>query len=83
MQQHTHVQNAHDHALGGGQSFGVDFGGNGGGIATFGLSVGIINTNTYQGPYSATANTATNQNAGSGSSENMPPFIVLNYLIKT
>ena len=87
---HTHTQDAHGHALGGGQSFGTNFGANAGGVATFGLNVGIINTNTYQGPYSATNTTATNQNttatnqnAGSGSSENMPPFVVLNYLIKT
>lgn len=86
---HTHVQNAHGHDLGPGQSFGTSFGGNAGGVATFGLSVAIINTNTYQGPYSANANTATNQNttatnqnAGSGSSENMPPFVVTNYIIK-
>jgi microcystin-dependent protein len=87
---HTHTQNAHGHDLGGGQSFGTSFGPNAGGVATFGLSVAIINTNTYQGPYSAMANTATNQNttatnqnAGSGASENMPPFVVLNYIIKT
>jgi len=83
MQTHTHIQNAHAHELGPGQSFGTSFGPNAGGVATFGLSVAIINTNTYQGPYSATSVTATNQNAGSGSSENMPPFVVLNYIIKT
>ena len=86
---HTHTQDAHGHALGGGQSFGVNFGANSGGAATFGLNAGIINTGTYQGPYSAlntTATnqntTATNQNAGFGLSENMPPFVVLNYIIK-
>ena len=86
---HTHTQNAHGHDLGGGQSFGVNFGANSGGAATFGLNAGVINQGTYQGPYSATANTATNQNttatnqnAGSGSSENMPPFVVTNYIIK-
>lgn len=82
MQTHTHVQDAHGHTLGGGQSFGTNFGANAGGVATFGLNVGIINTNTYQGPYSALSTTATNQNAGSGSSQNMPPFVVLNYIIK-
>jgi hypothetical protein len=87
---HTHTQNAHGHDLGPGQSFGTSFGPNAGGVATFGLAVQIINTNTYQGPYSANANTATNQNttatnqnAGSGSGENMPPFLVTNYIIKT
>jgi microcystin-dependent protein len=83
MQTHTHVQNAHGHDLGGGQNFGVNFGANAGAGATFGLHVDIINTGTYQGPYSATANTATNQNAGSGLSENMPPFLVTNFIIKT
>jgi microcystin-dependent protein len=82
MQTHTHVQNAHGHDLGGGQSFGVNFGSNSSGAATFGLNAGIINSGTYQGPYSAMANTATNQNAGSGLQENMPPFVVLNYIIK-
>ena len=82
MQTHTHIQNAHGHTLGGGQPFGTNYGPNAGGIATFGLAVAFVNSNTYQGPYSATNNTATNQNAGSGSSENMPPFLVTNYIIK-
>jgi microcystin-dependent protein len=87
---HTHTQNAHGHDLGGGQSFGMSFGNNDGGFATFGAAVAVINQGTYQGPYSALANTATNQNttatnqnAGSGSGENMPPFLVTNYIIKT
>lgn len=82
LQTHTHTQNPHGHSLGPGQSFGTSFGPNAGGVATFGLSVAIINTNTYQGPYSADSTTATNQNAGSGSSQNMPPFVVVNYIIK-
>jgi microcystin-dependent protein len=87
---HTHTQNAHAHDLGGGQSFGMNFGGNGGAGATFAVAVADINCGTYQGPYSANSTTATNQsttatnqNAGSGSSENMPPFVVINYIIKT
>ena len=87
---HTHTQNAHGHNLGDGQSFGMSFGGNGGAGATFAVAVADINCGTYQGSYYATANTATNQsttatnqNAGSGSSENMPPFVVINYIIKT
>lgn len=82
LQTHTHIQDAHGHTLGSGQSFGVNFGANNSGAATFGLNAGIINTTTYQGPYSALNTTATNQNAGSGSSQNMPPFVVLNYIIK-
>jgi hypothetical protein len=67
---------SHNHTLGPGQSFGTNFGGNGGGVATFGLSVGVINTNTYQGPYEAQAN-------GSGQSHNnTQPTMILNYIIK-
>jgi len=61
---HNHSQNAHDHSLGPGQSFGVDFGGNAGGGATFRLAVAAVNTNTYQGAYGIGANTATNNAAG-------------------
>jgi hypothetical protein len=86
---HTHTQNAHGHDLGGGQSFGMAFGGNAGGFATFGIALAFVNQSTYQGPYSALGNTATNQNTtatnqntGAGSGENMPPFLVTNYIIK-
>jgi len=86
---HTHIQNAHGHDLGGGQSFGMSFGGNAGAFATFAVAVQFINQGTYQGPYSALGNTATNQNTtatnqntGSGSGENMSPFLVTNYIIK-
>lgn len=82
MQTHTHIQDAHGHTLGPGQDFGMEFGGNPGGFATFKVSVASINGASYQGAYSANNTTATNQNAGSGSSENMPPFVVLNYIIK-
>jgi microcystin-dependent protein len=61
---HNHTQNAHDHALGPGQTFGVNGayfgGGNNGGAATFRLTGTAINDTTYQGPYSANSNTATN-----------------------
>jgi hypothetical protein len=67
----------------------MSFGGNAGAFATFAVAVQFINQGTYQGPYSALANTATNQNTtatnqntGAGSGENMPPFLVTNYIIK-
>lgn len=83
MPSHTHTQNAHGHALGGGQDFGMDFGGNAGGFATFRVGVNAINTTTYQGPYSAVSTTATNQNTGGGGAHNnMQPTIILNYIIK-
>jgi microcystin-dependent protein len=83
MPTHTHTQNAHGHALGGGQDFGMDFGGNGGGFATFRVGVNAINTSTYQGSYSAMSTTATNQNTGGGGAHNnTQPTMVLNYIIK-
>lgn len=67
---------SHGHSLGPGQSFGVNFGANAGGAATFGLNAGIINTTTYQGPYSA-SNTG-----GGGSHNNVQPSLVVNHIIK-
>lgn len=68
---------SHTHTLGPGQSFGTNFGGNPGAFATFGLSVGVINQATYQGPYEAQAN------GGGGSHPNVQPSLVLNYIIRT
>lgn len=82
MQTHTHIQNAHGHDLGPGQSFGMAFGNQDAAFAVFKVAVSSINGGSYQGPYSANSATATNQNTGSGSSENMPPFLVTNYIIK-
>lgn len=82
MQTHTHIQNAHGHDLGPGQSFGMAFGNQDAAFAVFKVGVSSINGGSYQGPYSANSTTATNQNAGSGSSDNMPPFLVTNYIIK-
>lgn len=67
---------SHAHTLGPGQSFGVNFGANNSGAATFGLNAGIINTTTYQGPYEAQAN------GGNGAHPNVQPSLVTNYIIK-
>jgi microcystin-dependent protein len=87
MPSHTHTQNAHTHDLGPGQSFGMSGtnfgGGNAGAFAVFGAAVQVINQGTYTGPYSATSNTATNQNTGGGGAHNnMQPTILMNYIIK-
>lgn len=83
MPSHTHTQNAHGHDLGPGQSFGMSFGGNGGAFTTLIAQVQFINQGSYQGPYSANANTATNQNTGGGGAHNnTQPTIVLNYIIR-
>jgi len=80
---HNHSQNAHGHSLGPGQSFGMSFGGNAGAFTTLIAQVQYINQGSYQGPYEANANTATNiattatnQDAGGGGAhDNLPPFI--------
>jgi microcystin-dependent protein len=80
MQTHTHVQDAHNHAItiDGSLQWGQQPWDNGAGWA--------VNADTYTGgvlrAVRASPTTATNQNTGSGSSENMPPFVVLNYIIK-
>ena len=94
---HNHNQNAHGHDLGPGQSFGMSFSTNAGAFTTLIAQVQYINQGSYQGPYSANANTATNiantatniantatnQNTGGGGAHNnMQPTMVLNYIIK-
>jgi microcystin-dependent protein len=83
MPSHNHTQNAHGHSLGPGQDFGTFFGGNPSGFATFALQVQAINQSTYQGPYSAIANTATNNPEGGGQAHNnLQPFITFAKIIK-
>jgi microcystin-dependent protein len=98
---HNHNQNAHGHDIGPGQVFGMSGtnfgGGNNSGVVTFAVAVQHINQGSYQGGYSANANTATNiantatniantatnQNTGGGGAHNnMQPTMVLNYIIK-
>jgi hypothetical protein len=70
---------------------GTNFGGgNAGAFATFAVAVQWINQGTYQGPYDAQnntatniANTATNQDAGGGGAhDNLQPFITFVKIIK-
>lgn len=82
---HNHTQNAHSHPVGsaGGSSFLV----NGSGAGTANVTTGGGGY-ALQVPQNATATnqatTATNQNTGGGAAHNnLQPYIVLNYIIKT
>ncbi len=80
---HNHTQNAHGHTLGPGQSFGMSFGGNAGAFTTLIAQVQYINQGSYQGPYEASANTATNNpTGGGGAHNNVQPYIVFSKIIK-
>jgi len=74
MQTHTHTQNSHSH--------GVD-------VRNVDLAAGNASIQgshaaaTWGGIGGINSTTATNQNTGAGSSQNMPPTIMINYLIKT
>ena len=81
VHQHTHTQDAHKHRVLGNTGgpalvLGTEtdnfFGAQGGGSFTNGLSGGSMENTT-----------ATNQNFGAGSSQNMPPAIIKNRIIKT
>lgn len=89
MPSHTHAQNAHNHGItdpGHVHSFAFTSGPGGGAIGY--LISGVVAT--YPTTNSATTGitinntTATNQNTGGGGAHNnLQPYIVLNYLIKT
>lgn len=66
-----HEMPSHGHPLGPGQTFGMNFGSNGGAGATFGVAVSFANGNTYQGPYSVL------ENGGNGAHNNMPPYLAV------
>jgi microcystin-dependent protein len=83
LHQHTHAQNSHNHSQNphthyiysgplGGVHPTIQQNGNNG--ALYGPVQTVTATNN--------PTTATNQNTGSGQSENMPPFLVTNYIIK-
>jgi microcystin-dependent protein len=75
VQTHTHIQNPHRHTLRGDDP---SYSGNPmvPKLQPWYNFVGIAHENTI------TETTATNQNFGAGSSQNMPPTIILNYIIK-
>lgn len=75
---HSHGQAAHSHSLGPGQPFGMSFGGNAGGAATFAVSVAAVNTTTYQGPYVIGAAQPAIDSSGSGTAHNnLQPYAVV------
>jgi microcystin-dependent protein len=74
MHQHTHTQNSHSHSLNR-----LTWAGGTTGSAT------IYNTRTNEAfsvNDGTAGTTATNNNTGTGGSQNMPPTIILNYIIK-
>lgn len=69
---HTHIQNAHSHN--------VYYQAN---AAAGSAGTGVSGSGTFTGG-NTTATTATNQNTGGDGAHNtMPPFLALNYIIKT
>jgi hypothetical protein len=85
---HNHTQNAHSHVL---DYVGRFIPGNAG-FGAMDNTENVNNVDYNSGSTTATnqsttatnqSTTATNQNTGTGSSQNMPPAIILNYIIKT
>jgi microcystin-dependent protein len=85
MPSHNHTQDAHTHSVEspGGHSWGANFGGLAG-VATFTFSPSGVFAGAYGGQnLTAMSSTATNQPAGGGGRHSvMPPFVVLNKIIK-
>jgi microcystin-dependent protein len=86
---HNHTQNAHSHNMDGPWANQAQAANQAGG--TWGSAFGA-NNNRGSGSTTASNNnttatndntTATNNNTGTGGSQNMPPAIILNYIIKT
>lgn len=72
MHGHTHIQNAHSHSYSRGINGGYRHANDNNNIAYF---------HTYDTPQTGST-TATNQTTGTGGGQNMPPAIILNYIIK-
>jgi microcystin-dependent protein len=93
MPSHTHIQNSHSHGGATGStaptvqlSDGRDlvYTNAAAGTGTFGTTPGPSNLRAAPHTHTITANTATNQNTGGGTThQNTQPTIILNYLIKT
>jgi microcystin-dependent protein len=93
VQLHTHTQNAHSHLFryngslaGGGYVYG-DYALGSTTILVpptgFGVAdTNVTNTDGGNNPATAEASTATNQNYGTGTSQNVQPTIIFNYIIK-
>jgi hypothetical protein len=61
----------------------MSFGGNAGAFTTLIAQVQFINQGSYQGPYEANANTATNNpEGGGGAHNNIQPFITFVKIMK-
>jgi microcystin-dependent protein len=75
MPSHTHTQNAHSHTQGRGNDNNL-----GGGAGQYGWQ----STDDKSGAFATSSVAATNQNTGGGQPHNnLQPYIVLNYIIKT
>lgn len=89
MPSHTHVQNAHNHGItdpGHAHAYGFWFGTAGGsvGATLTGVTQVSSQTNNQTTGISINNQTATNQNTGGGGAHNnLQPYLVLNYIIKT
>ena len=80
MHLHTHIQNAHYHHF---RAWLLQTNGNYGGFGYF-ANLDIYGYDNFDNSnYSISSATATNQNSGTGISQNMPPTIITNYIIKT
>jgi len=89
MQQHTHTQDSHNHGTSDpGHSHGVNI--PSGSVlvdnTTLTLNVSAVTgagtTSASNTNLSIVAQTATNQNTGAGSSQNMPPAMIVNWMIR-
>lgn len=76
MHQHTHTQNSHSHGPPSGASnYITDIGG-----SAWMQTSGTFGT--FNARSTTAGATATNNNTGTGTAQNMPPTIILNYIIK-
>ena len=79
LQTHTHIQDSHGHTASVGKGAVDDYNFTGNGDYVTDSDAGYTGTRSV----AVVGTTAVNQNEGSGSSQNLPPFVVLNWIIKT